>query len=94
MHQVQLNERLCKEAERRAAEAGFSTVDEYVADRLESDFSDAREDFDDRFTPQVVARLDQISDQMKAGQSVSVTAQNWLAQLEAMLHPEMMFVAA
>jgi hypothetical protein len=51
MHQVQLNERLYKEAARRAAEAGFSTVDEYIADRLESDFSDAQEDFDNRFTP-------------------------------------------
>jgi hypothetical protein len=71
MHQVQLNERLYKEAERRAREAGFRSVDEFVADRLESDFSEEQEDFDDRFTPQVGARLDRISDQMKAGQSVS-----------------------
>jgi hypothetical protein len=71
MQHVQLNDALYKEAERRAREAGFRSVDEFVADRLESDFSDAQEDFDDRFTPQVVARLDQISDDMKAAKSVS-----------------------
>ncbi|MGD0541542.1 MAG: hypothetical protein ABSB33_08490 [Tepidisphaeraceae bacterium] len=72
MHHVQLNDELYKEAERRAREAGFGSVDEFVADRLESDFSCEQENFDDRFTPQVVAQLDRISDQMKAGNSVSM----------------------
>jgi hypothetical protein len=71
MHHVQLNERLYKEAERRAREAGFRSVDEFMADRLESDVSEEQEDFGDRFAPQVVARLDRISDDMKAGKSVS-----------------------
>jgi hypothetical protein len=71
MHQVQLNEKLYKEAERRAREGGFGSVDEFVAERLESDFSAEQEDFDDRFTPEVVAHLDRISDEMKTGQSVS-----------------------
>ncbi len=71
MQHVQLTDALYKEAERRARKAGFHSVDEFVADRLETDFSDAKEDFDDRFTPQVVARLDRISADMKAGKSVS-----------------------
>jgi hypothetical protein len=72
MHQVQLNDKFYKEAERRAREAGFGSVDEFVAERLESDFSDKQEDFDDRFTPEVVAQLDRISDDMKAAKSFSM----------------------
>ena len=67
MHQVQLNEKLYKEAERRAREAGFASVDEFVADQLESDFSDEQENFDHLFTPEVIADLDRISAQVKAG---------------------------
>jgi len=51
MYQVRLNDKLYKEAERRAREAGFGSVDEFVADRLESDFSDGQENFDHLFTP-------------------------------------------
>jgi hypothetical protein len=71
MHHVQLNEKIYKEAERRAREAGFGSVDEFVAKQLESDFSDEQEDLDHLFTPEVIARLDRISDEMKAGKSVS-----------------------
>lgn len=67
MHQVRLNDRLYKEAERRAREAGFGSVDEFVADRLENDFSEEQENFDHLFTPEVIADLDKISDQIKAG---------------------------
>jgi hypothetical protein len=72
MYQVQLNDKLYKEAERRAREAGFGSVDEFVADQLETDFSDEQEDFDDRFTPEIVDRLDRISGEMKAGKSISI----------------------
>jgi hypothetical protein len=72
MHQVQLNDRLYEEAERRARAAGFASVDEFVAHQLESDFSDVQEDFDDHFTSEVVAHLDRISEEMKAGKSVSM----------------------
>jgi hypothetical protein len=72
MYQVQLNDKLYKEAERRAREAGFGSVDEFVADQLETDFCDEQEDFDDRFTPEIVAHLDRISGEMKAGKSVSI----------------------
>jgi hypothetical protein len=71
MNQARLDERLYKEAKRRAHAAGFSSVDEFVPDRLESDFSDPQEDFDDRFTPPVVAHPDMISAEMLRGKSVS-----------------------
>lgn len=67
MHKVHLNDKLYKEAERRAREAGFGSVDEFVADRLESDFSEERENLDHLFTPEVIADLDRISDDIKAG---------------------------
>jgi hypothetical protein len=71
MHQVQLNERIYKEAERRAAEAGFSTVDEYVADVVSHDLvEDAggeTPNLDHLFTPEVIADLDKISAEIKAG---------------------------
>jgi hypothetical protein len=76
MHQIQLNEELYKEAERRARAAGFDSVDDFVVDRLETDFAandagDARDNFDDEFTPELIAHLDQITEEMKAGKSIS-----------------------
>ena len=67
MHQVQLNDELYKEAERRARDAGFGSVDEFVADRLENDFLDEQENLDHLFTPEVIADLDKISHGIKAG---------------------------
>jgi hypothetical protein len=72
MHRIKLTERLFNEAQRRAAAAGFENVDEFIADRLESDFANDQENLDDRFTPEVIARLDQISLEMNAGKSVSM----------------------
>jgi hypothetical protein len=67
MPQIRLSDQLYKEAQRRAHEAGFSTVDEFIADQLESNFSGQQENFDDRFTPEVLAHLDEISADIKAG---------------------------
>jgi len=67
MPQIQISDQLYKEAQRRAHEAGFSTVDEFIADQLENNFSDQQENFDDRFTPEVLAHLDEISADIKAG---------------------------
>jgi hypothetical protein len=67
MPQIQLNDQLYEEAERRATEAGFSTVDEYVADFLSHHLHDDSENLDHLFTPQVIAQLDQISAEIKAG---------------------------
>lgn len=72
MPQVELDDQVFKVAQRRAAEAGFSSVDEYVADVVVHDTDDEADNFDHLFTPEVVARLDQISNEMKAGKSVSM----------------------
>jgi hypothetical protein len=72
MQQIQLSDQLYQEAQRRAAEAGFASVDEYVADRLHFDFAEDQDNFDDRFTPEIIAHLDRISEEMKAGKSVSI----------------------
>jgi len=66
MPQIQLSDRLFGEAQRRAREAGFATVDEFISDQLESDFSPDQENFYDRFTPEGVAQL------MQAGKKVSM----------------------
>jgi hypothetical protein len=67
MHQVQLPERLYKEAERRAVEAGFANVDEYVAQVVGQDLAAEAEDFDFLFTPERLAQFDPISAEIKAG---------------------------
>jgi hypothetical protein len=67
MHQVQLDDQLYKEAERQARQAGFSTVDEYVADLLGHNHHVEADSLDDLFTGEVIADLDRISAQIKAG---------------------------
>jgi hypothetical protein len=71
MPQVQLTDRLYQEAERRARDAGFASVDEFVADQLKGNFCDEQDNFDDRFTPALLAHLDRISADMQAGKKVS-----------------------
>lgn len=66
MHQVQLPERIFKEAERRAADAGYSNVDEYVTDVLSQELA-AESDLDHLFTPERIAQLDGISAEIKGG---------------------------
>jgi hypothetical protein len=71
MHQVQLNDQLYREAQRRASEAGYATVDDYVADVVSHDLveDDGQDtpDLDHLFTPPVVAELEQIAARAKAG---------------------------
>jgi hypothetical protein len=71
MHKVQLNDKLYKEAKRRATEAGFSSVDDYIADVLSHDLvpdnGNNSPSLDHLFTPEVIADLDHISAQIKAG---------------------------
>ena len=73
MHQIpiQLTERLYEEAERRAGNGGFRSVDEYVADVVRNDLHDAPENFDHLFTPEVIAKLDAAAAQADAGQLVT-----------------------
>ncbi|HZK81705.1 MAG TPA: hypothetical protein VFC46_11570 [Humisphaera sp.] len=69
--QVQLTENLYREAQRRAIEGGFASVDEYVADVVSQDLVDddgsEPQNFDHLFTPERLAELDRISNEIKAG---------------------------
>jgi hypothetical protein len=68
MQQVQISDRLYKEAQRRAAEAGFSTVDDYVAEVLTRDSIEGPEDFGHLFTPERLAHINAAAAQIDAGQ--------------------------
>jgi hypothetical protein len=70
MHQIQLNDQLYQEAQRRAAEAGFGSVDEYVADVLQHDLEET-ENFDHLFTPERLAHIDLAIAQIEAGQGLT-----------------------
>lgn len=71
MQQVQLDERLYKDAQRRAAEAGFSSVDEYVADVVSHDLVEGAPDqapnLDHLFTPERLESIDAAAAEIKAG---------------------------
>jgi hypothetical protein len=67
MHNVQLGDNLYREAERRAKEAGFESVDAFVADVVSLNLHDDPDNFDHLFTPERIAELERISAEMKAG---------------------------
>ncbi len=62
---IQLTEQLYHQAKRRAVEAGFASLDEYIAEVVSVDVAQATEDLDHRFTPKVVAHLNQIQEEIK-----------------------------
>jgi len=68
MHQVQLSEQLYDRARRRAAESGFSSVDDYVANVLNDELALTDEALDALFDADRLARLDQISQRVKSGE--------------------------
>ncbi len=67
MPEVRLDDQVFKVAQRRASEAGFASVEEYIADVVTQDVADDTENFDLLFTPQVVNELEQISAVARAG---------------------------
>ena len=67
MHNIQLSDQLYQQAQRRAIEAGFLSVDDYVAEIVDSDVSVSAENYDHFFTPDIVGQLDQINTEAKAG---------------------------
>ncbi len=68
MNHVQLSDDVYQQARRRrAAEAGFRTVDEYVAEIVECDVMTASADFDRVFTPEILTELDQIHAEIQSG---------------------------
>jgi hypothetical protein len=58
MHQVNLSEQLYQDAQRRAAEAGFKSVDEYVEDVLVHELSGDAPNLDHFFTPERMAAVE------------------------------------
>jgi hypothetical protein len=70
MQQIQLTDELYQEAQRRASTSGFMTVDEYVADVLQSNLHEETEDFDYRFTQERLAQIDRAAAQIDAGQGI------------------------
>lgn len=71
MQHIQLDDKLFKEAQRRAAESGFSTVDEYVADVVSHDLIEESggetPNLDHLFTPERLAHIDAAAAEIKAG---------------------------
>ena len=70
MHQIQLDDELFQEAQRRAIAAGFESVDAYVAEVLQHDFEDD-ENFDRFFTPERLAHIDRAAAQIDAGEGLA-----------------------
>jgi hypothetical protein len=70
MQQIQLDDQLFQEARRRAAEVGFESVDQYVADVLQHDLEDA-DNLDHLFTPERLAHIDRAAAQIDAGQGLT-----------------------
>ena len=71
MNQIQLNDQLFEEAKRRASEAGFGSVDDYVAEVVRHDLRDEAENFDHHFTPERLAHIDRAAAQIDAGQGLT-----------------------
>jgi hypothetical protein len=67
MHQVELADELYQQAERRATESGYASVDEYIAEVLAQEFMDPPADFDQFFTPERLALIDKEFAKVKAG---------------------------
>lgn len=69
MHEIHLllTDRLYDRVQRRAAEAGFSKLAEYIEDLVVDNAALETEDLDHRFSPQVVGNFDQIQEEILAG---------------------------
>lgn len=69
MHQVRLKlpDHLYKQAKRKAAEAGFASVSEYVTDVLSTDVDIEPDNLDHLFTPERLAHIDKVAAEVKAG---------------------------
>lgn len=66
MQIINIPDHLYQEAKRRATEAGYANVDEYLNEFISGGFKE--ENFDHLFTPERLAHLDRISAGIKAGE--------------------------
>lgn len=67
MPAVQLDKNVFAAAQQRASEAGYPSVDDFVADVVAQSLCEETERFDHIFTPERTAELEQISAAIKAG---------------------------
>jgi hypothetical protein len=69
VHQVQLEltDQIYDQAERRAVEAGFKTVGEYIVGVVSDDLSEDTENLDHLFTPGRISHIDGVIAKVKAG---------------------------
>ncbi len=67
MHRIQLDDQLYQDVQRRAASAGFETIDEFVADVLKHELNEETEDLNYLFTPERLAHIDEGLAQIDAG---------------------------
>lgn len=67
MQSIQLSDQLYQEALRRACDAGFESVDQYIAEIVKHHVNSSGDDYDKIFTPQVIAQLNHIHAEVQAG---------------------------
>jgi hypothetical protein len=67
MPEVRLDDQVFKVAQRRAADAGYSSVDEYIANVVIHDHSEESDTFDHIFTAERLTELENISAEINAG---------------------------
>ena len=67
MPEVQLDDHVFKVAQRRAADAGYASVDDYIADVVVHDANDDTDNIDHLFTPKRLAHIDEAEADIKGG---------------------------
>ena len=77
MHHVQLEltDRLYDLAMRRAVEAGFKTVGEYIAEVVSDDLALGADNLDNLFTPERLVHIESVIDKVKAGGKTHTVAE-------------------
>jgi len=68
MQQVNLSDQLYRDTQRRAAEAGFSSVDDFVAELLSQEINGDTPNLDHFFTPERIALIEASEAKIEAGQ--------------------------
>ena len=69
MHQIQVSDELYQEVQARAADAGFDSVDEYVADVLQQEFEVCTDELPEGFfTPERMAQIAEAEAEIERGE--------------------------
>jgi hypothetical protein len=68
MPSIQISDQLYREAQSRAAGAGFANVDAYIADVLKQELQDEVGNLDDFFTPERIAQIQEAEAEVARGE--------------------------